>query len=184
MTARRGVLLATAAIVVSCGGARQDDPPDAPPTPAVDASVVVHIDNRSGHDVSVAVDDQQTPLWIEIDDPPIALNGYGLPWCDDRHVRYEPVVHMQPLAAGAGTEVALSCAQVVAAGDCWTTVPMPTGKHRARVCAYEGLPALVTTGDDPTSGAPSAWLTPRPSRCVEFTIDVVSDTITRANVDL
>jgi hypothetical protein len=170
--------------MASCGGAEQHADTEGASVPAHDAVVVVHLTNRSGHALSIVLDGQDSPLWLEVDDPPVAWNGYGLGWCEDRLTRYEPSVRVKTVAASAAEEAGLSGAQVVAAGDCWTTVPMPTGRHRARACVYDGDPPPVGPIAHPMSGAPSAWLSPPPTRCVGFAIDVVSDTTTYASVDL
>jgi hypothetical protein len=143
------------------------------PAGAAVGSVDVRLRNDTGHDVYLLVDGQVTPLWLEIDNPVLSLNGYGGQWCGagTNGAHNDPNSRVDRLEAGASSTTTWQGTYVTNDQGCLESRYASAGKHAARACFYDTAPPLFGPLAEGATRRPSTWYS-TPTRCIDFTIDV------------
>lgn len=152
--------------------------------------VDVTLANGSDHDVYVVIDAQHTPLWLEIDQPSLPLNGYGQQWCSGTAgLHNDPAFRMETVPAGGSLSYGWHGTYAKLAYNCWFFERSAAGPHAARACVYDAKPEALRTAPYPSGSSknrpPSEWFTDKPSRCIDFTFELPAPGVTtKASVAL
>jgi hypothetical protein len=101
----------------------------------------VRIENTTSNSLYVAHDGQQRPQWLHIGSPELALNAYGLDWCDAPGVHNDPRFFFDTIAPGTAIEYAWNGIHIVGNGTCWSEAHAPAGTFPSRACVFETKPA-------------------------------------------
>jgi hypothetical protein len=148
-------------------------------------TVDVRLHNTSGHDVWLVYDGQRTPLWLEIDAPPLALNGYGGRWCGDATGSHnDPFMSVTKVAAGEVTSTKWTGTYVTGDAGCLQSTYAAAGKHESRACLYDTDPGQLRITPNGISGGPSSWFVKAPSRCLPITLDLPTSGSSTVDVEL